>query len=431
MTATSTVDPSAPPARRAHRLLHPDPTVRRLAAITLVNTLGNGLMMTLSALFFTQVLGFGVAQVGLGLTAAGLCGVLASIPAGRAADRWGSKPVLITLVSLEAIGTAGYALVHRFAAFVLLACFVTAVDRGSSAVRNALYAEVLPADGRVAGRAYLRVVTNVGLGVGTALAALALQADTRGAYVAAILADVISFAVVAVMLFGVPAAARAAEAAAAGGPEPAADRGGNPALRNLPFLAVTGLNAMLCLQFAMIEVGVPLWIVKHTEAPRVLVAGSLMVNMVMVVALQVRATRGTEQPGAAARIFGRGGLLIAASCLVIGLAHGVPALVAALLVVAGVGLQGLGEVLSQAAGWALSYDLAGEGAHGTYQGVFNAGMSATMMVGPALVTTVVIGHGLVGWVLLGVVFAVCGLAMAPTVRWSQRRAGETAAVPVG
>ncbi|WP_441248742.1 MFS transporter [Kitasatospora sp. McL0602] len=426
MTAIDTADPSAAPARPP-RLLHPDPIVRRLAVITMVNTLGNGLLMTLSALFLTRILGFGPAQVGIGLTAAGLCGVLASIPAGRAADRWGSKPVLITLCTLEGIGTAGYVLVHQFTAFVLLACFVTAADRGSAAVRNALYAEVLPADRRVAGRAYLRVVTNLGLGGGTLAAALALQADTRAAYVAAILVDSASFFLVAVLFTTVPVAARARAVAEAAG-APATARTRNPALRNLPFLAVTLLNAALGIQFATIEIGVPLWIAKHTEAPRVMVAGSLIVNMVFVVALQVRATKGTEDSAAAARIFARGGLLVAAACLVVGLAHGVSAWVAATLVVLGVGLQALGEIYSQAAGWALSYDLAGEGAHGAYQGVFNAGMSASMMLGPALVTTVVIGNGLLGWALLAALFAVSGLAMGPAVRWARAR---VAAQPAG
>ncbi|AUG81321.1 MFS transporter [Kitasatospora sp. MMS16-BH015] len=406
--------------------------VRRLARITFVNTFGNGLLMTLSALFFTRVLGFAAGQVGLGLTAAGLCGVLASIPAGRAADRWGAKPVLIALITLEGLGTLGYVLVHSFPLFVLLACFTTAADRGSAAVRNAMYAEVLPADGRVAGRAYLRVVTNVGLGGGTVLASFALQVDTRGAYVLAILADVVSFAVVALMWarVGTPrratAGGRAGAAAGASSAEPA-EKQGNPALRNLPFLVVTALNAVMALQFAVVEIGVPLWIAKETAAPRVMVAGSLVVNMVLVVALQVRATKGTERPGAAGRIFARGGLFVAVACVVEALAHGLPAWVAAVLVSAGVGFQALGEVYTQAAGWALSYDLAGEGAHGAYQGVFNAGMSASLMVGPALVTTVVIGHGLLGWSLLAAVFAAAGLAMSPAVKWAHRRDGLKAA----
>ncbi|MDH6128212.1 hypothetical protein P3T39_005195 [Kitasatospora sp. GP82] len=332
--------------------------------------------------------------------------------------------MLVTLVAVEAVGTAAYVVVHAYVAFLLLACLVTAVDRGASAVRNALYAEVLPADRRVAGRAYLRVVTNVGIGAGTVLAALALQADTRSAYVTAFLGDVLSFAVVAVLFSLIPVPARAGRRAAEAGERPG---GRNPALRNLPFLAVTVLNSLLGLQFAMLEVGVPLWIVKHTEAPRVMVAGSMIVNTVLVVALQLRATRGTEKPEAEGRIFGRGGFLVAASCLVRALASGVPGWAAALLVVGGVGLQALGVVFSQAAGWALSYDLAGEGAHGAYQGVFGMGMSATQMLGPALVTTVVIAHGLIGWTVLAAVFVVGGSAMTPTVRWARRRNAAPAA----
>ncbi|MER7756729.1 MFS transporter [Kitasatospora sp. NPDC097643] len=407
------------------RRLHPDPTVRRLAGITLVNTLGNGLSLSVAVLFFTRVLGLSAAQLGLGMTAAGLCGVVASVPAGRAADRWGARRVLVALVTVEAFGTAGYALVHSYPAFVALACLVAAVDRGSAAVRNALYAEVLPADRRVAGRAYLRVVTNAGICAGTGLGAIALQVDTRPVYLTAILADAVSFAVVAVMFHRLPAAERPSSAAKPGESAPEGSRPTgrrrNPALRDGAFLAVTALNAVLGLQFAILEVGVPLWIVQQTEAPRITVAGTLIVNTLLVIALQVRATRGTEERSAAARACGRAGLLLAASCLVLALSHGLPAVLAAVVVLGGVALQSLGEVLGQAGGWALSYDLAGERDHGAYQGVYNAGTSAALMAGPALVTTAVIGFGTAGWLALGALLAAAGLGMGPAARWAGRR----------
>ncbi|MFB7617436.1 MFS transporter [Kitasatospora sp. NPDC056181] len=405
---------------RAARLLHPDPMVRRLAGITLVNTVGSGLSMAVGVLFFTRVLGLSAAQLGLGLTVAGLCGVAASVPAGRAADRWGARPVLVTLVALNAVATAGYALVHSYPAFLALACVVSAVDRGAAATRNALYAEVLPADRRVAGRAYLRVVTNIGICLGTSIGAIALQVDTRQAYLTAILADAVSYAVVAVLFYrlAVPAAARKA---AADGQQAGGGRKRNPALRDGPFLVVTVLNALLGLQFAMLEVGVPLWVVQHTDAPRITVAATMIVNTVLVIALQVRATRGTEERAGAARACGRAGVILAASCLVIALAHGLPATVAAVVVLAGVALQALGEVLGQAGGWALSYDLAGERDHGAYQGVYNAGSAAALMIGPAVVTTAVIGYGLIGWAALGALLAAAGLAVRPAVQWAGRR----------
>ncbi|GAA3046996.1 MFS transporter [Kitasatospora albolonga] len=423
MTST-TLGPRPSPARERlrDRLLHPDRTIRRLSGITLVNCLGNGLSMALGVLYFTRVLGFGPARVGLALTLAGICGVLAGIPAGRAADRWGVRPVLIGLVTVEAVGMVGYAVVRDYALFLPLACVVATADRGSAAVRSALYAEVLPPERRVVGRAYLRVVTNVGIGLGTAAAALVLHVDTPGAYVTAILADAASFAVVAVLYaLAVPPVERAAGA----GPEEAGPGGRNPALRDRTFLAVTLLNAVLCLQFPLLEVGVPLWIVDHTEAPRVLVAGSLIVNTLMVVLLQVRAARGTGTVAGAGRVFRYGGLLVGLCWVVLGLAHGLPGWAAALLVVGAVLLQGLGEVTTQAAAWALSYELAQEGRHGVYQGVFNSGQAAALMLGPVLVTTLVLPLGLAGWVMTGVVFAVAALAMPVVVR--RATAGVTGA----
>ncbi|MBD0691559.1 hypothetical protein BG452_35280 [Streptomyces sp. CBMA123] len=445
------------------RRLHPDPTVRRLAGITLVNTVGNGLSLSVAVLFFTRVLGLSAAQLGFGMTAAGLCGVVASVPAGRAADRWGARPVLVLLVSVEAVGTAGYALVHSYPAFVALACAVSAVDRGSAAVRNALYAEVLPADRRVAGRAYLRVVTNIGICVGTGFGAIALQLDTRPVYLTAILADSVSYVAVALLMYRLPAVLGTGPAATSArpgtaNPSGAGDEGGtggkdegaggkgsdegakderasgkgsdegakqgrrrNPALRDGPFLAVTALCSVLGLQFAVLEVGVPLWIVQQTDAPRITVAGTLIVNTLMVITLQVRATRGTGERSAAARAFRRAGLVLAASCLVIALAHGLPGILAAVVALAAIALQSLAEVMGQAGAWALSYDLAGERDHGAYQGVFNAGSAAAMMAGPAVVSTAVIGYGLVGWAVLGAVLAAAGLAMGPAVRWAGRR----------
>ncbi|MCC9309574.1 MFS transporter [Kitasatospora sp. RB6PN24] len=424
MTTTTTAAPPAPAIRRRGSLLPTDPVLRLLTWTTLVNALGNGLYFTVSALYFTRILGYGVAQTGVVLTVAGLCGVLASIPAGRAADRFGSKPVVVVLVAVEAVLSAGFPLLHGLPAFLLLSCAVTAVDRGVSAARSALYAEALAPEQRVAGRAYLRAVTNVAMGLGGVLAGVTLQADTRFAYTLTVLANSVSYALVALWLLRLPNRPAAAVPPAA---RTRAERR-NPALRDLPFLTVTVLNAILTLQFALLEVGVPLWIVRDTHAPRALVAAGMTINTVLVVLFQVRATRGTEQPGQAARVCLRGGLLLAAGCVLLGLAHGLGPLAATVLLVLGLVVEALGEVLSQAGSWALSYDLAGDRAAGAYQGVYNAGTAAAGMVGPALITVGVIGHGPIGWLGAGVLLAAAGAAMVPVTRWAQRGATDPAAV---
>ncbi|SEO81109.1 MFS transporter [Actinacidiphila rubida] len=429
---TSTAVPTAPPTA-PRRLLHPDPVVRRLSWMVLVNTVGNGLFMAVSVLYFTRVTGLGVGRVGIGLTAAGLCGVVASIPAGRAADRWGSRRMLTVLCVVEAAGMASYVLVRGFAVFMVVVCLETAVDRASSTVRNTLYADALPKATRVQGRAYLRAVTNVGIGAGAAVAALALQADSRPAYDAVILVNAVTFAAVAAMLTRIPVTARGADVASAvraresAGEGDAQDTAGAPpatrrgALRDAPYLAVTLLNALLTLQFAVLNVGIPLWVVRETDAPRVVVSAALILNTVLVVAFQVRATRATRDLRSAARACRASGLLLAGSCLVIAVTHGLPGGAAAAVLLAAVVLETAGEVLSQAGGWLLGYDLADPAATGAYQGVFNAGASAGMMAGPAVVTATAVDHGPLGWAVPAALFALSGAAMVPAVRWAEHR----------
>ncbi|WP_395293464.1 hypothetical protein ACF9IK_07560 [Kitasatospora hibisci] len=112
------------------RLLPDDPLLRRLVLMSLVNTVGNGMFATVGVLFFTRSVGLTPGGVALGLTAAGVCGMLAGVPMGRLADRIGSRRLLLVTGPPEALAVLGYALVHSFAAFVALACVATVLERG-------------------------------------------------------------------------------------------------------------------------------------------------------------------------------------------------------------------------------------------------------------------------------------------------------------
>jgi predicted MFS family arabinose efflux permease len=166
---------------------------RILAISTLINTLGNGLFYTASALFLTRSVGLSVRQVGVGLTIAGLVGLFANVPAGRLAEILGPREVLFVTNILAAAFMAAYAFVHTFAVFVVIACGELAATNASSAVRNGLIATAVAGDDRVRTRAYLRSVTNLGIGIGSALAGVALHADTRTAYLTLIIADAVTF----------------------------------------------------------------------------------------------------------------------------------------------------------------------------------------------------------------------------------------------
>ncbi|GAA2788785.1 MFS transporter [Kitasatospora paracochleata] len=392
---------------RARRLLPADPLLRRLVLMSLVNTVGNGLFGTVSVLYLTRSVGLSAHQVALGLTAAGVCGTFAGVPMGRLADRVGSKRLLLVVGPLEAVAVLGYALVGSWAAFVALACAATVLERGAVAVRSALIARVVPGERQVASRALLRSVMNAGLVVGAGGAALVLQVDRYPAYVAVLVLDALSFLGAAALLAGLPAP----DMASADGREAARPRGRRSALRDRRYLAVTALHAVLELQFAMLAVGIPLWIAFHTAAPRALVAAVDVVNCLTVVLFQVRAGRGVSGVPGAARACARGGVLLAGACLVYASAGGRGAVVASVVMLAGAVVHSVAELLTSAGGWTLSLDLADPAAHGEYQGVFMSGQAASHVIGPLVVTVTVLDHGTAGWAVLAGLLAVAGLVL--------------------
>ncbi|MFE0101908.1 MFS transporter [Streptomyces sp. NPDC059009] len=411
------------------------PVVRRLALMTFLNAFGNGLFFPLGVLYFTRIVGLDATSVGLGMTVAGVVGVAAGVPAGRAADRWGSRRVGSLLWAGCGVATTAYIFVASYTTFLVSVICVTGLLQAGRGVLGAIYADVLPSANRTEARGFLRMITNVAMGLGGACGAIALQLDTRGAYVTVILINVLSFAAPALMIRTLPVAAHRRDLAADAGADAvtgttaeAANRW--RAVRDLPYLGVTCLYAVLVMQYTLLEVGLPLWILERTDAPRWTAALLLIVNCVLVALLQVRASRAAATVPAAVRAMRRSGLLLAVSCAAFALTQGLDPVGAVAVLVVGAVIQVVSEVLMAAGGWTLGYELADARAHGVYQGVFNSGQAVGMMAGPALVTLTAVRHGAVGWAVLAVLFTAAGLAVRPTVRWAQRDGawrGETAA----
>ena len=73
--------------------LLPEPGARHVYAfVVLANTFGFGLVITSMVLYFTRVVHLSAVQVGLGMTIAGLVGLIAGVPIGDLADRHGPAP---------------------------------------------------------------------------------------------------------------------------------------------------------------------------------------------------------------------------------------------------------------------------------------------------------------------------------------------------
>ncbi|WP_406054461.1 hypothetical protein OG462_03910 [Streptomyces sp. NBC_01077] len=174
------------------------------------------------------------------------------------------------------------------------------------------------------------------------------------------------------------------------------------------------------LQYSVVSLLLPIWISEHTAAPRWTVAAVFAVNAVFCVLLQTRIGSRIETPHDGGRAFRTAGLLFLVSCPMMALAAHTPVWAAAGLIVAAIFVQSLGEIWESLAGFALGFGLAPDHAQGQYQGLLGLGFTAGQAVAPAILTTVVLGLGTAGWLLLGAFFAALGAAGPPLARWGIR-----------
>ncbi len=391
---------------------------RVLVAASFVNRVGNGLFNAASALYFTLVVGLPAAQVGAALTVAGVIGLCAGIPGGHLADRRGARMIMMLALVVQAASMAALVLVENWAALTVVAT----VDQIAAAVAGAAWGALVV---RVGGerpavfRAKLRTFVNLGVVLGTLGAGLALAADTRGAYVALILGNAASFALCAALLLLLPRYPVVA---------PPRQRRWL-VLTDRPFLVFTALYGAMGLQYPVVSLLLPIWISEHTESPRWTVAALFAVNSAFCVLTQTRIGSRIETPYDGGRAFRTAGLLFLLSCPMMALAAYAPVWSAAGLVLAAVFVHSLGEVWESSACFALGFGLAPDHAQGQYQGVLGLGFSAGQALAPAILTTVVLGLGTAGWLLLAAFFAALGAAGPPLARWGVRtRQRQDAAV---
>jgi predicted MFS family arabinose efflux permease len=393
------------------KLLPPPGPLRPLALATLLSRVGNGLLMTISVLYFNRIIGLSIAEVGLGLTIAGLFGLLASIPFGHLADRRGPRTLFVVLSLLLSLLALLYLVITTFWQFVTVATVIAILDRGSNAVRFALIAGVTQGNARVAARAYLRSMTNIGVTAGAGLGAIALSFGTATSYHLMFCLYVVLGVSSALIVLAVPRVAS----------RPRTDGPVWVALRDRGYLAVSGLNAAISIHYSVIDIAIPLWVVDHTDAPHWVAALPLMVNAAGVAVLQVRASRGIVDTETAARATRTAGLLLLAAMVLFATASAGDAVVAIIVLVVAALVQVAGELLQSSGSFLLGFDLAAEHAQGQYQGVWNTSTSVSSMLAPTVMALLPLGLGVPGWIILGGWFALTGALFVPVVRWAAGR----------
>ncbi|KUL24106.1 hypothetical protein ADL15_44255 [Actinoplanes awajinensis subsp. mycoplanecinus] len=417
-----------------------------MALSTLINTVGMGLFLSAGTIFLIRSAGLSPATAGLGLTVGSLIGFGAGVVAGDLADRRGARNVVVASMLVEAVASVGLLLVHDLWTLIVVAAVAAVGRAGSGSARGAMIGVLAEPGKGAALRTYLRAVTNVGLAVGMLGSAVVLAVDSRPAYVLLVLTDAATFLLAAAVLARLPhlAATRTAaprtagavrggpaDGAASGGPAP--DQRRWVALRDRRYLAFTAASSIASLQGWVLVQALPVWIVLRTAAPRSMAAVVLFVAAVTVAVTQIPATRSIDGPRSAARLLARSGPLFLVAWVLMALASGPSVWVTVVLLLVAVLVHSLAEVWQEAGTFELSFAFARPEAQGQYQGVIGLGHGFVEAVAPAVVITLCINTGKIGWVVLAVIVMVAGFLCALIERrWSgDRRAITDHEVPAG
>jgi Major Facilitator Superfamily len=401
-----------------------------LLAVGFVDTIGTGLYLAGSAVFFTRVVGLSAAQVGLGLSVGGCAGLLAQPVLGAMGDRWGPRNVLVVLNLWRAAGFTAYVFTDSFLAFVVVAALLGVGEHAAYPLYQALAERVAGVEDRVRMMARMRVVDNVGLTVGALLATTAISGGSRTVFDAIVLGNAVTFVVAAALLLRVRSVAmpRAGDAWT--------KRSGRlrpRAVQDVPYVALAAANGVLVSHMVVLGIALPLWVTLHTSAPAALVGILFTVNTVLAVLFQIPAARGAETLPGGVTALRRGGLALTASCTLFALAPlwDATGLVVATLI-AGVVALTAGELWQSAGAWSLSFLLAPMRSRSEYLATFGLGTSLQLVIGPALVTVGVVDNGALGWLALAGCVTMAAAAVGPLAAVAARRApGSLAMVENG
>jgi MFS family permease len=389
----------------------PEPGPQRVYGLAmLVNTFGFGLILTSMTLYFTRIVHLSPGSVGFGMTIAGLFGLLAGMPIGDLADRRGPREVVMAAMLVQCLAAVGYVFIHDFAGFMIVYTLEVLSLSAFEAARSPLMRRVGGEDA-AAFRASTQAIANLGISLGAVGCGVALAIGTPIAYRSLFVANALTFLGGWAVLRRLPHYE----------PLPKPESGPRwAALTDKPFAAYSVVAGAMVMQYFVIMLSLPLWVVDHTHAPRWSVSLYLLVNTVLVVLFQVRVARHvkTVRQGGSAML--TAGVAFLFSCSMIGLAAGLPSWAALLLLIAAVMVHTAGELWYSSGTFALGFGLPPAHAQGQYQGLAGIGTGAGQAAAPIILIGLCLSLGRAGWIGLGVCFALLGLTAPAIAEWGER-----------
>jgi MFS family permease len=391
-----------------------------------LSAFGDGVFLTGSAVFFTQIVGLSAAQVGLGLSAAGAVTFFLAVPLGKLSDRFGAKRVWVLSSLVEALLYLVWLAVGSMTTFVAMLVVLELVVTTSRSARNAYRFDIFPREERVSSSAYFRAARNVGYTLGALLAGVALATNSDAVVRMVPVATAALLLLNATLVSRLPRTAHHVETDTPLEAVAHAHDGGS-ALRNRGYVLMSVFDGVLATHQVLLNVVIPLWLVEETDAPRVLLAWLFGTNTVMAVLLQVVAARGVVTVADSLRAQRRGAFFFVLSCGIVMVTHDTVGWVTIVLVWVGHVTVTGAELFNSAGDWGLQAELSDPARRGEYQGVSQLGYTLGSVWAPAAYTYLAMEWGTPGWIVIAGIIVVAAVAIHPASHAAERHLARASA----
>ena len=394
----------------------PSPLAGRLATQSLLFALGEGTFMAGSAVFFTQVVGLSVVQVGLGLTIAGVASFLAAYPMGRVVDRLGAKRCWAISSAGQGAMFAVWPFIDTFQGYLAMAVVMEVIGALGGVAHGAYTIDVLPAHERVKSRAYMYSALNVGFTLGSLLGIIALGPESLTLLMVVPLFTSVVFLFNAVNIRRLPDASHDMRTAE----EKKVKIPGAGPMKNVGWLATSFFTGMLWTNQVILNIVIPLWLVDKTDAPWVILSLLFGTNTVMCIVLPMAAARGVKDVSTALRAIRISTVFFVISCVItLSTHHTVGFWTITLFFLGHVTLTGA-ELFLSAASWTFEAELMDPRRRGEYQGAAELSGTLGQVWAPAAFTFLAMTWSTWGWLVIAGLMVVAAVGIHPSTAMARR-----------
>ncbi|QLJ06355.1 MFS transporter [Streptomyces sp. NEAU-sy36] len=371
-----------------------------------MDSLGTGVFVPVSMLYFLATTSLTLVQIGAALTTAGLLALPAGPLVGGLVDRYGAKPVLQAANLAQALGFAGYLVVGQTWQIAVCAW----LNSAGRAVFFSCYGVTVTALAAPGQREHwfglLGSVRNLGYALGGLLSAVAVTVGTHGAYAAIVVVNALSYVAAFALVRAVPNARPEAGRDAAGG--------WGRVLRDRRYLSLVAHQLCFAVSLFALNIAIPVYAVDVLGLPG-WTAGAVFTLNTLMVGFGQGIVVGRLNGRIRSRVLVAGHACFAAGYLLFLAADRVaPPALAVGVVLLGAGCYTFGEILGGPITSTVAAESAPDALRGRYLALNQLAVTVAGAVAPAALSGL-LSHGAASiWLTLAGVGAL-GATLAATI----------------